>query len=203
MSQDDIYHTISGVYEAEIKIKGSKFISTICAVTSLDEAENFIHELSKKYYNATHNCYAFRVRTKTQVIERLSDAGEPSGTAGPPIMDVLRGRDLYNVAVVVTRYFGGTKLGKGGLVRAYRDSTKEVIEIAKIVKKINYKKLKLSFGYDLTGLVMRTIEQFKGRVVASQYNADVEIDAELPDSSVQKFRDELVESSSGQISIEP
>ena len=203
MSQDDIYHTISGVYEAEIKIKGSKFISTICAVTSLDEAENFIHELSKKYYNATHNCYAFRVRTKTQVIERLSDAGEPSGTAGPPIMDVLRGRDLYNVAVVVTRYFGGTKLGKGGLVRAYRDSTKEVIEIAKIVKKINYKKLKLIFGYDLTGLVMRMIEQFKGRVVASQYNADVEIDAELPDSSVQKFRDELVESSSGQISIEP
>jgi len=201
MSTDDIYYTIDNLYRTELKIKASRFISTLNQASSVEDAQSFVHGMAKTYHDATHHCYAFRIRSSTQPIERFSDAGEPSGTAGPPIMDVLRGNNLLNCVVVVTRYFGGTKLGKGGLVRAYRDSTREVIRIARIVQQIDYKPITLKFNYELTGQVMRMIQQHHGHVVSSQYDTEVELNINLPKSIVKEFNDQLIELTSGQISI--
>ncbi|MBN1153961.1 YigZ family protein [candidate division KSB1 bacterium] len=201
MSADDIFYTVDNVYEAEIKVKASRFIGTIAPAVSVEEAESFVHHIAKTYYDATHHCYAFRIRTVTQPYERFSDAGEPAGTAGPPIMDVLRGRELINVAVVVTRYFGGTKLGKGGLVRAYRDCTIEAIGSARIVQQVDYQPVSLRFDYEWTGQVMRTIEQFQGHVISSQYDSGTELRVNLPRSRIKQFTDQIIELTSGQITI--
>lgn len=132
---------------AEIIEKKSKFIATIFPINSKEEAENRISEIKKKYYDAKHNCYAYVVGN----VEKCSDDGEPSGTAGAPLLDLLKNKELTNVVVIVTRYFGGILLGTGGLVRAYTETAKKAIESTSIVIKeygirysveINYNSLK-------------------------------------------------------------
>ena len=120
--------------EAEIIEKKSRFIATVKPVESEEEALEFIAGLKKKYWNATHNCSAFVVGER-QELQRCSDDGEPQGTAGRPMLDVLLGEDVHNVAVVVTRYFGGTLLGTGGLVRAYSKSVQEGLRQSCIIEK--------------------------------------------------------------------
>lgn len=114
--------------EAEIVEKKSKFIGTIFYITSEEQAQEIIKKVKKQYYDARHNCFAYRVMTESGVVERFSDDGEPSGTAGGPMLNILARNNLCNVLVVVTRYFGGILLGTGGLVRAYSDATTKVIE---------------------------------------------------------------------------
>ena len=132
---------------AEIVEKKSKFIATIFPINSKEEAENRISEIKKKCYDAKHNCYAYVVGN----VEKCSDDGEPSGTAGAPLLDLLKNKELTNVVVIVTRYFGGILLGTGGLVRAYTETAKKAIESTSIVIKeygirysveINYNSLK-------------------------------------------------------------
>lgn len=118
--------------EEEIVEKKSKFIGTLFYVKSEEEAQNIIKSTKKKYYDARHNCYAYRVMTEDGIIERFSDDGEPSGTAGGPMLNVLAKNNLCNVLIIVTRYFGGILLGTGGLVRAYSEATMKVIETATI-----------------------------------------------------------------------
>ena len=121
--------------EGELIEKKSRFIATVKPVDSEDEALEFIAGLKKKYWNATHNCFAFVIGER-QEIQRCSDDGEPQGTAGRPMLDVLLGEEVHNVAVVVTRYFGGTLLGTGGLVRAYSRSVQEGLKQSIIIEKI-------------------------------------------------------------------
>lgn len=118
--------------EEEIVEKKSKFIGTLFYVKSEEEAQNIIKSTKKKYYDARHNCYAYRVMTEDGIIERFSDDGEPSGTAGGPMLNILAKNNLCNVLIIVTRYFGGILLGTGGLVRAYSEATMKVIETATI-----------------------------------------------------------------------
>lgn len=120
--------------EEEIVVKKSKFIATLYYVRSEDEAQDVIKSVKKNYYDARHNCYAYRIIKENEIIERFSDDGEPSGTAGAPMLGILSKNNLGNVLVVVTRYFGGILLGTGGLVRAYSDATLKVVDSAKIVK---------------------------------------------------------------------
>lgn len=114
--------------EAEIVEKKSKFIGTIFYITSEEQAQEIIKKVKKQYYDARHNCFAYRVMTESGVVERFSDDGEPSGTAGGPMLNILARNNLCNVLIIVTRYFGGILLGTGGLVRAYSDATTKVIE---------------------------------------------------------------------------
>lgn len=118
----------------EIIIKKSKFISTLKRVNSNEEASNYLKEIKKKYYDATHNCYAYLIGDNFE-IQKQSDDGEPSKTAGFPILDVLKNNEITNTICIVTRYFGGIKLGTGGLVKAYQSSCIEVIKKASFVKK--------------------------------------------------------------------
>ena len=118
------YKTVYRGKEGEIIEKKSRFIATVRLVETEEEALAFIEEMKKKYWNATHNCFAYVIGERRECV-RCSDDGEPSGTAGKPMLDVLLGEELYNTAVVVTRYFGGTLLGTGGLVRAYSKAVQE------------------------------------------------------------------------------
>ena len=143
------YKTVYRGGEAEIIEKKSRFIATVQSVKSEEEAIAFIESLKKKYWNATHNCWAYVIGEHFQT-QRCSDDGEPSGTAGKPMLDVLLGEEIHDVVVVVTRYFGGTLLGTGGLVRAYSLSTKQGILASKVITK-KYGR-KLSIQTDYTGL---------------------------------------------------
>lgn len=122
------FYTISENVSAEITEKKSKFIANIFYVENKDEAEQIIKEMKKKYHDARHNCIAYRVIEGGSVIEKSSDDGEPSGTAGAPMLELLKNNNLCNVLVIVTRYFGGILLGTGGLVRAYTDATLKAIQ---------------------------------------------------------------------------
>lgn len=130
----DEYVTITENGEAEIIEKKSKFIANLFYVESVYEAENLIKETKKKYYDARHNCIAYRV-VEDKIVEKASDDGEPSGTAGGPMLNILQKNNLANVLVIVTRYFGGILLGTGGLVRAYSDATLKVLDNVKTVEK--------------------------------------------------------------------
>lgn len=129
-----MFNTIKETSSAEIVEKKSKFIANIFYVESIEDVENKLKEIRKKYYDAKHNCFAFRLDKDN--ISRFSDDGEPLGTAGSPMLNILEGRNLSNVLVIVTRYFGGILLGTGGLVRAYSDATIKAIENANIVSKV-------------------------------------------------------------------
>ena len=122
---------------AEVVEKKSKFISNVFYVESREEAEEIIKKVNKQYHDARHNCYAYRVITTDGIIEKASDDGEPSGTAGAPMLTILSKNNLANVLVIVTRYFGGILLGTGGLVRAYTDASKAAIDENEIVFKEN------------------------------------------------------------------
>ena len=127
----DEFYTIKEKNTAEITEKKSKFIANLFYIESKDEAEEIIRETKKKYHDARHNCIAYRVIDEDLIIEKSSDDGEPSGTAGSPMLDILKNQNLCNVLVIVTRYFGGILLGTGGLVRCYSDATIKVIENSK------------------------------------------------------------------------
>ena len=120
--------------QTEIVVKKSKFICNLIKVESQEEAEEHIKKIKKKYYDARHNCVAYRVIEDEQVVEKSSDDGEPSGTAGGPMLNILQKNNLGNILVVVTRYFGGILLGTGGLVRAYSDATLDAIDTAEKVE---------------------------------------------------------------------
>ncbi|MBO8160438.1 MAG: YigZ family protein [Thermosipho sp. (in: Bacteria)] len=155
------YKTIFGTFENKININRSIFISTITHVESVEKAREFIKEISKKYNDATHNCPAYRVLENNKIIEFSSDAGEPSGTAGRPILGVLKKYDLSNVVVVVTRYFGGVKLGVRGLIDAYSKSVEQLIEKLKIIKMIPIPYYKIKLNYSEYGKTMQELH-YKG-----------------------------------------
>lgn len=202
MSPDDEYLTIKNHTDANLKIKGSRFIGTAVPSASVEQAEHVILKLNNKYHDATHNCYAFSVLHQGQIINRCNDDGEPAGTAGPPILTVIHGKKLLNVTVVITRYFGGTKLGKGGLIRAYTDTTKLVLDAAKIQKKIKYETVTLLFDYELTGTIMHLISQFNGQTVHSEYTDDVNMTVKIPASMMDSFKSSVIESSSDKVGFE-
>lgn len=128
------FKTIRNNEVSEIEEKRSKFIASIFYVETIDEVENAIKQVKKKYHDAKHNCYAYIINEKGNILKRFSDDGEPSGTAGSPILNTIEKNNLYNVLIIVTRYFGGILLGTGGLVRAYTEAATKSIEKAGVVE---------------------------------------------------------------------
>lgn len=127
--------TISEAVQAEIVEKKSKFIANLYPVENIEEAERLILEIKRKYHDARHNCMAYRIVKDNQIIEKSSDDGEPSGTAGSPMLNILQKHDLCNIVIIVTRYFGGVLLGTGGLLRAYSDSLLKAVEESHFIQK--------------------------------------------------------------------
>lgn len=152
----DKYKTVHGFGQDEVIINKSRFIGYASPISCEEDAKNFIDEIKVKHKDANHNVYAY-VCGENSNIQRYSDDGEPSGTAGIPVLEVIKKEDLRNTVVVVTRYFGGIKLGAGGLVRAYTKGAKIGLESAKIVDKILYKKIKVRSEYTLYGKIENSL----------------------------------------------
>ncbi len=174
----DRYKTIDHKSEIEIIEKKSRFIASVVEVTTEEQAQQTLYALRKKYYNATHNCFAYQIGEQDE-IQRFSDDGEPQGTAGKPILDVLKGQSIKNTLICVTRYYGGTLLGTGGLVRAYGKAAKEGLRAAGIVEKRRVKLFYLEVPYTLSGKLQYFLNE-KGYTVRNvTYLQDVTFEAEV------------------------
>lgn len=194
-----VIRTLARRYVAEIdKIKGSRFFGTAAPTASRDAAEAFVAELRETYRDATHNCWAYRLASDPEAL-RYSDDGEPSGTAGQPILREVGGRDLVDVAVVVTRYYGGTKLGTGGLVRAYGAAAAAVLDDAAVVERRVVQTLRLRFDYGFTGPVQGVLSAHALEPARADYGADVAFDLEVPVEDLEVVRRELVDATTGKI----
>ncbi len=199
--QDDYYKTIKTFTETEFKEKGSRFINKAFPVKDRVAAEEIIAEISKKFYDATHNCFAYSIGNGPQCVTRFNDDGEPSGTAGKPILQAIEGRELTDVLVIVTRYFGGTKLGTGGLIRAYGGGAAQVLDEAKTV--ICYIKESITFEYDyaLSNLVNTCIQKYKADVINTDFSDTVLQTIQIRSSLLKAFADQIVDQSAGKIKI--
>lgn len=173
---------------AEIKVKGSRFIAQIQFAANRKQAEHFYSEIKKEFYDATHNCLAYRISEKDF---RYSDDGEPSGTAGLPMFKILEGTNLYYTAAVVTRYFGSTKLGTGGLVRAYSDALKEVISKTKLLVETRYTTIKTEIKYEQYNQFLHLLNQFSGRLDDSDFSEIVKLQLSIPRSKFNQFQSEF------------
>lgn len=181
----------------EIIEKKSRFIATIEPVKSEEEALDFIERIRKQYWDASHNCTAFTIGSNHQ-LTRCSDDREPSGTAGRPMLDVLLGEDLHNTAVVVTRYFGGTLLGTGGLVRAYAAAVRKGLDNAVILEKHQGIRLSIHTNYNAIGKIQYILNQAQIPILCSQYTDSVFLEALIPSSLLDSVFSAITESTSGQ-----
>lgn len=157
MSESDTYLTVQKRSTAAFTVQGSEFIGHVEPVETIDEVEAFVGKITAEYDDATHNVPAYRVRADP-FREYASDDGEPSNSAGKPILSVLQGRELENVCVVVTRYFGGTELGIGGLIRAYSKAAKDTLDAADVIEKRPQKRFTAAVEYDDSGTVRGILE---------------------------------------------
>ncbi len=194
------YKTISKNSEAMIIEKKSKFIATVYKVESPEEAESYLAQLRKKYYDATHNCFAYQIGENNE-FQKSSDDGEPQGTAGKPILDVLKGDEIKNTLICVTRYFGGTLLGTGGLVRAYGKAAKEGLLAAGMIEKRKVYLYYLKMPYTLVGKVQYLLGE-KGYVIRnSTYLEEVEFEVEVLINDSELFEKWLNEKTNATIFI--
>ena len=195
------YKTVYSGGEAETIEKKSRFIATVRPVKSEEEAIAFIESMKKKYWNATHNCFAYVIGEHFQ-IQRCSDDGEPSGTAGKPMLDVLLGEEIHDVVVVVTRYFGGTLLGTGGLVRAYAGATKEGLAASKVITKMHGQKVSVQTDYNGLGKIQYILGQRGLTILDSVYTDKVDLNVLLPETQMRAVITEITEGTNGQAVIE-
>ena len=196
-----IYGDKQDVYTDEIVEKKSRFIANVKKVETEQEATAFINEMKKKYYDARHNCSAF-VIGKNKELLRSSDDGEPSGTAGKPMLEVLLGSDIVNVVVVVTRYFGGTLLGTGGLVRAYTDAAKAGLEQVQVAMMCLGKKVKIHTDYNTIGKVLYELGQRGLGQEDSEYTDVIVLTVIVPIEDMDGFEKKIIEISAGKTMVE-
>ena len=185
----------------ELVEKKSRFIAQIRPVKSEEEALAFVEETRKKYWDARHNCSAF-VIGKRQELTRCSDDGEPAGTAGRPMLDVLLKENIHNAAVVVTRYFGGVLLGTGGLVRAYQQATKAGLSASEIIEKKDGAVLFIRTDYTGIGRLQYLFAQEKITVMDTAYEADVLVKAVIPENDKKRIEKTIIEQTNGTAKLE-
>ncbi len=202
MESGESYRTLAGRGEAAFEVRGSEFIGYAAPVGTVEAAEVFIDEIESTHPDATHNVPAYRVRTGSGMVRSWSsDDGEPSGSAGKPALNVLEQQDLENVAVVVTRYYGGINLGVGGLARAYARGAKAAIEAAGVVQQRPQREVTIAVEYDDSGTVRGIIES-EGYAFEADYGAAVEFAVSVPTSAVDTFCDRVRSATSGRASID-
>lgn len=187
--------------EGEIVEKKSRFIAHVLPVSSEEEAFSYIEQYKKQYWDARHNCYAFRVGYDQPVL-RFSDDGEPSGTAGKPILEVITGQELFNVLIIVTRYFGGVLLGTGGLVRAYTEASKAGLDNSIVVMKKLGKELLLTTNYTDIGRLQYYFAQEQVDVADTIYEDVVKVTLYVPHSALHATKKHISELTSGQARLE-
>lgn len=196
------YKTLYQGGTGEIEEKKSRFIATLAPVSSEDEANAFFCRIKKEYWDARHNCTAFTIGEKHENT-RCSDDGEPSGTAGRPMLDVLLREDIHNAAVVVTRYFGGTLLGTGGLVRAYQKSVQAGLANSVILKRRRGRRLIIDTDYTGLGKIQYLLACADIPVLDTQYTDHVRIHAMVPAEQLATLQNDITQGTSGQAVLTP
>lgn len=192
MSENKNFLTIKENGSNELIIKKSKFIASMARTTTIEEAEDFIKTISKKYHDATHNTYAYTIGLNDDHV-KASDNGEPSGTAGIPELKALQLMNLKNVTVVVTRYFGGIKLGAGGLIRAYSNSVTEAAQAIGVIKRVMQDEIIFSLPYNRFDEVDHYLKGKNIFVDKIEYGVDITIHVFLDEADVQAFIAEMIE----------
>ena len=195
------YRMLSKGAQAELVEKKSRFIATIRPVSSEEEAVAFIEEMKKKYYDARHNCSAFVIGSKGE-LTRSSDDGEPSGTAGRPMLEVLTGSGIRNIAAVVTRYFGGVLIGTGGLVRAYSGAVKMALEQCETITRRYGVQMLIKTDYNGVGKIQYLLGSKDVVIQDSVYAADVQMTVLVPIEEYDRLCKELVEATNGRVGLE-
>ncbi len=195
----DSYLTVKHPAEARYKIKGSRFIGQIFPVDSPEAAEDRVNGVKREYHDATHNCSAYQIGIGDDALFYYDDDGEPPGTAGQPIYQVIEGEHLANVLIVVTRYFGGTKLGTGGLIRAYGNTARLVVENAGIVREHLQQIFNLHTTYDDISAVMRTIDAVGATVIGQEYGEEIDLTVAVRLSRAEEFRRQAIDLTGGRV----
>lgn len=195
------YKTVYEGGEGEIVEKKSRFIATVRPVESEEEALKFLEEMKKKYWDARHNCFVYSIGMNRE-FTRCSDDGEPSGTAGRPMLDVILGEDIYNVAVVVTRYFGGVLLGTGGLVRAYSKAVQEGLAASRVILKKKGISMKITTDYTGIGKIQYIAGERNLPILDSEYTEKVMMKLLVPVQDVESVQKAITEGTNGRAVIE-
>jgi len=195
------YRVVAAGGTAEITEKKSRFIATVQPVHSQEEAAAFVESMRKKYWDATHNCSAYVIGRQGE-IKRSSDDGEPSGTAGRPMLEVLLAQELCDVAVVVTRYFGGTLLGTGGLIRAYGRAVQEGLAASRISTMTPMILIRLGMEYSFVGKIKAVLAREEAVVLEESYTDSVAMNVAVVDEKKEQLLKELTEATGGRIETE-
>lgn len=189
----DNFKTVFQEAESFDVINKSKFIGYIKPIDTVEEAQSFIETIRKKHWDASHNVPVYVLGDRFQV-QKYSDDGEPSGTAGVPILNILKTKGITNVVIVVTRYFGGVKLGTGGLVRAYGQSAKSALEAAKIIEMLAYQEIHLALNYTLHGKIQNFLMSNKTFLLKDTiYADDVTMMLYIQVDEVENFKDRIID----------
>ena len=191
--------TVSGIGYCEYEVKRSKFIGTVCGVKNKKEALDFIKQIKTKYADATHNVYAYIINNEN--LKKSSDDGEPKGTAGMPILSVLCGFNLTDIAIVVTRYFGGILLGAGGLVRAYSTTAKNALANAELVDVKVYAEVVIELKYSLYSMVNALLNQFKTMILNTAFFDKIHIEFKIEQELFERFKTQILDVCNGDITI--
>ncbi len=189
---------------SELRVRGSRFLATALPISNEEDGRRERAVLWRSFPDATHHCWALRLHTLQGERERQDDAGEPAGTAGMPILQAIRAAEVTNILVVVTRWFGGTRLGKGGLARAYRDVARTALAQAGVVRTVPALRLGLRGGLALDGEVRHLVARCGGRIEESSYDesGEVRLTTELPEAAVDRLREELAHLTRGTWAVE-
>ncbi len=202
MSLEDFYYTIASPLRApDLKIKGSRFIADIIPVETKEGVEHCLANIRKEFHDATHHSFAYRLGAGALLV-RAADDGEPAGTAGKPILLVLTSRKLTNVLLVVTRFFGGTKLGTGGLARAYAEAAQQAVSMSKIVKAYLTKTVQLEVHYEDLPSMERLIHVFEGHIQESNYLTSVSLTIAIRESKLEPFLAAVMDSFHGRVRLD-
>lgn len=192
----DAYKSVARPASAQIQFEGSRFIAEALPAENAGEVDGHIDRIKKREYGATHHCTAYRIGIDADIF-RFNDDGEPSGTAGRPILRQIEARGLTNTLVIVSRYFGGTKLGTGGLIRAYGEAASGALDAAGVMVEVISEHLSVSFDYDDTSPAMHVIDRFNAAVVDSTYTEMTELRVAVPRSRAKAFEVAFVDALGG------
>lgn len=196
----DFYLSATGKTTHEIVIQRSRFICTLKRIDGFDDALSFVKSVKKKYSDATHNCYAF-ISNSAGTEQRFSDDGEPQGTAGQPMLEVLKKKGIFMTAAVVTRYFGGVKLGAGGLVSAYTRAVAETVENAKIVKNVVGVSLEIKCGYEMYNALLQALKDKIFATLSTDFADNVKMTIAVPKEDADDIEQDITCALLGQVSV--
>lgn len=196
----DFYLSATGETTHEIVIQRSRFICTLKRIDGFDDALSFVKSVKKKYSDATHNCYAF-ISNAQGTEQRFSDDGEPQGMAGQPMLEVLKKKGIFMTAAVVTRYFGGVKLGAGGLVSAYTRAVAETVENAKIVKNVVGVSLEIKCGYEMYNALLQVLKDKVFVTLSTDFADNVKMTIAVPKEDADNIEKDITCALLGQVSV--